>query len=78
MSENLKTAHRRRFPEAFEAMLEEMDRHQPEKGDSWETLRLGELVGMINYAVTGYSIGETHALDVANLAVMLHLRLKEE
>ncbi len=78
MTEKMKTAHRRRFPKAFKAMLEEMDRHQPKKGDSWETLDIGKLVNMLNYSVTAYAIGQTHALDIANLAVIIHLRLKEE
>jgi len=70
-------SYKEKFPEAFDAMMQEMERHQPEKGDSWETCDIHYLKKALIKAVNEYYIGATHALDIANLAVMVHLRLKE-
>lgn len=71
-------AHRRRFKKAFDAILEEMDRHQPEKGDSWEKMRGIEIARLLRTAVNDYMIGSSHAIDIAALAIMVHLKAIDE
>lgn len=73
-------AHRERFLTAIRAMQKEMDRHIPEKGNTWEKMPINELQWLLHQAVPKHPstyISSSHSLDIANLAVMLHLRKME-
>lgn len=71
-------SYRKRFPKAFEAMLKEMGRHQPKYGDRWETREIPELIKDLKHAVNDCMIDTKQALDIANLAVIIYLRAREE
>ena len=70
------------FPYFFKAMINEMERHYPEKGDSyhesdveWLEELLYETVEKYKKLENDYPRKESQAVDIANVCAMLYMRL---
>ena len=75
---------RAEIQEFAEAMEKEMQRHDPEKGDSWKSMPIKDLEEILDGVIEDYRYagdyweGMEELIDVANIAMMLWHRCKEE
>ena len=72
------------FPYFTKAMMDEMERHYPEKGDSyhecsveWLEQTLKEVVDKYFRLDWDYPRKESQAVDIANVCAMLYFRLAD-
>lgn len=70
------------FPYFFEAMMKEMERHYPKKGDSYHECSVEYLEKLLRKSLTNYKkLGSDYprkasqTIDIANICAMLYQRL---
>jgi len=70
------------FPYFVKAMYKEMDRHYPEKGDSYHDMTVEEMEEILKKAVDAYwrldwdyPRKTSQCVDIANICAMLYQRL---
>jgi len=75
---------RKEIKEFAEVMEKEMQRHDPKKGDSWKSMPIEGLKDILEGAIEDYRYAGDYweemeeLIDIANLAMMLWHRCKEE
>lgn len=68
-----------RIKKFWELMEEEIKKHEGAYGDSWKTETTGYLQARLEHKIKeyGYTFNSKKLVSVANLAMLLHLRMTE-
>jgi len=80
------SAYEIKFPVFFTAQMDEMWRHQPEKGDGWEEMSSSDLMALYDKVSLElhkrYTAGDvkgfvSQTVDASNVLAMLYTNVKE-